>query len=230
MLENSSLRVAFDPTHGHLLSLVDRSQDHEFVLSGTDTPLWSLVLDDGRTVGPQQSGKISWPVLGFPRPSSSSWTDFQVPSAPDLKVVATVSLEAQEPAIRWRIAVRGTGPVKVRVLHYPCLPGIARQDREVLAVPVWMGEKARHPATTAEWPNWRQSGAFEWSYPGLLSLQCLAFYATTGPGLMLSADDTTTARKHFAAFGDGSGEFDSRWSIAARLPMPCPSNRHTRSS
>jgi hypothetical protein len=203
LLENSSLRVTFDPTQGHLLSLVDRLLNHEFVRSGTDTPLWSLVLDNGRTVTPQQAGNLSLARSGTSAAIELHWTDFQEPAAPQLKVVATVSLEAQEPVVGWRIAVRETGPLKVRSMQYPCLPGIAPQDREVLAVPVWVGEKTDKPRQLLNGPSGGQR--MEWSYPGILSLQCLAFYVPRGPGLMLSADDTTTARKHFTASGDGNG-------------------------
>lgn len=200
-LENASLRVAFDPTQGHLLSLLDLSQNHEFVRSGTDTPLWSLVLDNGRTITPQQAGNLSLARSGTSAAIELHWTGFQEPAAPQLKVVATISLEAQEPVVRWRIAVRETGPLKVREMQYPCLPGIAPQDREVLAVPVWVGERTDKPRQLLNSSTGGQR--LEWSYPGILSLQCLAFYAPQGPGLMLSADDTTTARKHFTVSGDG---------------------------
>ena len=45
----------------------------------------------------------------------------------------------------------------------------------------------------------------EWAYPGLLSLQCLAFYARPGTGLYVAANDTAAFRKTFAMFGDKAG-------------------------
>ena len=71
---------------------------------------------------------------------------FRQPSAPDLAVVATVCTGCTKNlSVRWRIAVRETGPLRCACLHYPRLPGIAQQEREVLAVPVWMGEKTDQP-------------------------------------------------------------------------------------
>ena len=174
MLENASLRVTFDPTQGHLLSLVDRSQDHEFVRSGTDTPLWSLVLDNGRTVSPQQAGNLSLARSGTSAAIELHWTDFQEPAAPQLKVVATVSLEAQEPVVRWRIAVRETGPLKVRV-DAVSVPAGNRTAGSRSAGRTGLGRREdRQAATTTERPTWRPahgvvlSGLLVAAVPGVL--------------------------------------------------------------
>ena len=45
----------------------------------------------------------------------------------------------------------------------------------------------------------------EWAYPGLLSLQCIALYRESGPGIFLSADDPAGFVKRFCAFGGAEG-------------------------
>ncbi len=72
----------------------------------------------------------------------------------------------------------------------------------MLAVPVWMGEQTRQARKMLN-PAGGNGGRYEWSYPGLLSLQCLALFQEQGPGLMLSTDDTAALRKQFAVMGDG---------------------------
>ncbi len=77
------------------------------------------------------------------------------------------------------------------------------RTNEFLAVPEWMGQLAANPrAMLTNGARW------EWDYPGLLSLQCLALYPQDGPGLYFSCDDTKSYRKGFAFWKDVGGQFN----------------------
>jgi hypothetical protein len=201
VLENGQVRLVFETAHGGLQSLEDQSVGHDHRDSQPAGALWTLVLGDGRTLDPTQAGSVVFPPTTTTGQLEIRWTGFREPQAPDLTVTARITLDPAAPVSRWRIAVVGTGSLEVRSLHYPRLTGIARQDREVLAVPVWMGEQTQRARQLLNGPAGGRRQ--EWSYPGELSLQCLALYADHGPGLMLSTDDTATLRKQFALFGDG---------------------------
>ena len=164
--------------------------------------LWTLLLGDGRILSPAQAGTVSCAPSTSGAQFEIRWADFAGVQAPDLVVTARIKLDPAEPVSQWRIAAEGLGGLVVRSLHYPRLTGIARQDNEVLAVPVWMGEQTRQARQLLNPPGSADTRQ-EWSYPGLLSLQCLAIYREQGPGLMLATDDTAALRKHFAVFGDG---------------------------
>ncbi|MHB8956114.1 MAG: DUF6259 domain-containing protein [Pirellulaceae bacterium] len=201
ILENTQAKLGFDSARGNLQSLEDKAIGHHFRDARPAGALWTLLLGDGRTLGPAQAGEVAFAPAESTGRLEIRWTNFREVQAPELAVTAQISLDGAAPVSRWRIALQNTGSLEVRSLHYPCLSGIARQDREVLAVPVWMGEQTRRARQLLNGPG--GGTRYDWSYPGILSLQCLAFYAEQGPGLMLSTDDATMMRKQFAVSGDG---------------------------
>ena len=69
---------------------------------------------------------------------------------------------------------------------------------------MWMGQLMSAPRVKL--PGKQKNQRHEWAYPGLLSLQCLAFYASEGVGLYLAADDTAANRKTFAVTAEPDGE------------------------
>ena len=77
---------------------------------------------------------------------------------------------------------------------------VLRQENEVLAVPVWLGQQTANVRQILSSPEGK-GHRLEWAYPGLLSLQCLAFYQQSGPGLYVACDDTAAFGKAFAFFG-----------------------------
>lgn len=143
VLENGQARLVFETAHGGLQSLEDKSVGHDHRDSQPAGALWTLLLGDGRTLDPAQAGVVSFPPMATAGQLEIRWTDFHESQAQDLTVTARITLDPAAPVSQWRIAVLGTGGLEVRSLHYPRLTGIARQDREVLAVPVWMGEQTR---------------------------------------------------------------------------------------
>jgi hypothetical protein len=101
--------------------------------------------------------------------------------------------------------VDGLGEMSLCQLRFPRMLDIPKQANESLAVPVWMGQRTDNPRQILAGAD-GQGKRLEWSYPGQLSLQCLAFYAPGGSGLYLACDDTVAFRKAFACFGDNEGK------------------------
>jgi len=64
----------------------------------------------------------------------------------------------------------------------------------------------------------------QWAYPGILSMQCLAFYRQDGPGLYVACDDTAGFNKTFAFFGDAEGRLGCE---VVHLPERLPASSAT---
>jgi len=204
-VENPSLRIAFDSDRGSIAQIIDHDTGHAFISPDSTIPLWLVVMMDGTVLGPESSGSFSYHArddaqweLGL------TWSDFELPGAPDLRVTAYVGVDSQEPVSRWRIAVDGLGEASARMVHFPRMGPVAAQETETLAVPQWIGE-ATTKARTMLNPSDGTGRRREWEYPGTLSMQFIAMYGGDGPGLLVSTDDTRLQGKRYAVFGDGAG-------------------------
>jgi hypothetical protein len=78
---------------------------------------------------------------------------------------------------------------------------LGAREHESLAAPQWLGELTDKPRELLNADG--QARRLEWSYPGIMSLQCVAFYSANAPGLYAASDDTAAYGKRFAFFGDG---------------------------
>lgn len=198
VLENAALRLAFSE-NGALVAFHDKARDHAHIDADAAPELWTALLADGGRLSPADAGQFSWEGPEGPSPTLTlTWSEFNRATAPDLKVVARVSLDPDDAVSRWRIRVEGLNDLPLQSVRFPRLGGLAPQERETLAVPVWMGERTDQARRLLS-----PTGRREWEYPGILSMQCLAFYGDDGPGLMLSTNDTAAQRKLYAAFGLG---------------------------
>ncbi|MFO7973908.1 MAG: DUF6259 domain-containing protein [Candidatus Hydrogenedentota bacterium] len=202
-LETAYLRLTFDGATGQLTEFTDEQNGHAFIESREGDNLWSIHLG-----APSEPGTITpsaAKTFGF-EPSDDDeetlelvWRDFELENAPELQVVVQVSLASEKPTAFWSIAVENIENLTLAALHFPRIPGIAAQQNERLAAPIWMGQLAEQPRRflcDTEHPR-----RIEWAYPGLLSLQCFALYSDGGPGIFLSADDTAAFVKRFCIFG-----------------------------
>ena len=134
-----------------------------------------------------------------------SWTDFGRKVSPQLEVIVEARLEPERAMSYWNITVANLHGVVLEKVHFPQVPAIRPQADEYLAVPVWMGQLAPNPRALLAGPAGKGK-RLEWDYPGLTSLQCLAFYRRNGPGLYFSCDDTASFRKTFALWGSEGGQ------------------------
>lgn len=191
------MHVAVDPATGYLAALKDLKSGRELINpSEAPGPLWELVLNGIGKIMPEMACSVE---TNRPEPNALEivWKNFD--AAPGLTVRVHVALDPGEASSRWRIRVDGLRNRRLGPVHFPRVPSIAKQQGEVVAVPVWMGEKtgrARHMVNQA-------GRRREWEYPGLFSMQCLAVYGDTGHGLYLAGADTQGYWKKFAIFGDG---------------------------
>jgi len=203
------LQIGVDPRTGQLCELTDLAAKHNHV----DPPdqaggLWELRLRRGSealALGPDRAKSFRVEEMA---PGKTGlrliWGQFDFPAAPELRVEATVQLDLKEPISRWGLVVDKMRGLSLLEIRFPRIAGIARQENERLAVPIWMGQELTNPRRLLAGPQGK-GRRLAWHYPGPLSLQCLAYYRQDGPGLYAACDDVAAMRKGFAIEGDGQG-------------------------
>ena len=206
-LFNAGLRVGIDSQAGGLAELKDL-EANRFLAGGGSAPLWELEIQAGsslQTVAPREARSFHCERVGsdHSRRLRLVWSHFQLLAAPGLRVEVNVSLEDHQPMSRWKLSLHGIDGLRLYKLHFPRLPNLRRQEHELLAVPVWLGQQTANARQQVDATVGRR---LEWAYPGFLSLQCLAFYQPGGAGLYVACDDATAFRKAFAFFGEAQGE------------------------
>ena len=217
-LSGGGLRIGIDRQGGRLVELKDLTAKRDLT-GGGPAALWELEFLPGQnltnlTPGQAKSFHCEQVGNGRARRLELTWREFGLQHAPGLRVGARVSLDGDLPLSRWTIRIEGLDGLRLDKVHFPRLDNLPRHDHEMLAVPVWLGQQTANArqlvsgvaggpkAMSALPPAGRR---LEWAYPGLLSLQCLAFYQQGGPGLYVACNDAAAYRKTFAFFGDGQG-------------------------
>jgi hypothetical protein len=206
-VSNSQLEIGLGREHGDLLRLADAHTRQNFAgTASAGTGLWELTLPSTtNALTPADAMSFHCQSLGGRQPALRlTWDQFDVTNAPALRVEVLVQLEAGQSMSRWELGVTGLGELGVRQVRFPRIVNIPRQENERLAVPVWMGQQTAEPRKV--FAGEKEAGRREqWEYPGLLSMQCVAFYQQDGPGLYLACDDAAGFNKTFTFFGDGEG-------------------------
>lgn len=204
-LDLPDARLEFEETQGRLVSLRDMTAGHEHIAQDAVGSLWLVELPEsaGGALRPSDASEFDWHQ---PEDASEAlrltWRGFGRPALPDLSVEAELRYDPLWSAAAWKIRVSGLSDTTPTAARFPRFPELARQENEALAVPYWMGEMTTHPRTLLS-PEPGHGARREFEYPGLLSLQCMAFYQQDGPGLFIASDDTGARSKRFAVFGDG---------------------------
>ncbi|MDI9433547.1 MAG: DUF6259 domain-containing protein [Planctomycetota bacterium] len=206
-VDASEVALRFDRAQGCLVSLLDKHAGHDHIARDRFGSLWILELPEqaGGTLSPEHAQQ-----LDYHRDEHDShqlrlsWSGFGRDTMPDLCVSVDVRFDPAVRASRFSIAVQGLDGVVPLVVRFPRIGPIAPQESEVLAVPNWMGEKTTQARQILS-PSPGRAHRREFAYPGILSMQCMAFYRENGPGLYLAADDIEARSKSFAAFGDVQG-------------------------
>ncbi len=208
-LENPLLALGFEAAHGGLVSVREPATAQGHLNTG-DGPgeLWELRFAGQETppVLPSQARAFHWTC---PEKRNETlrleWGDFGLAAAPALRVIATVSLRADQPESAWRLSLENLGTQRPESLVFPRIEGMDLEAGAELAVPYWMGERTnRLPEVLFDAQG--QGRRVAWDYPGTLSMQCLALYQPGGPGLYLSCGDTGALLKSFAVFGGKPGQ------------------------
>jgi len=206
-LKNRAIQLDLSRADGHIVALRDWSGRQ---LAGTATDsigLWSLdLLPGGIAATVHASSARHFESRIGARDAELTWTDFSVGAS--LKVVANVRLRADS-STSWRIRVEGMRGAAVERVHFPRLTAITLHDDDELAVPSWMGQRARNPRSLLR--NSDGSGKrLEFVYPGATSMQVIALSSAASGGLYFSADDSLAYRKSFSLWGerDGTAGYD----------------------
>jgi hypothetical protein len=209
-ISNDHLQITIDRKCGVLEELTDLKAKHNHVSGAPGAGgLWEMELFQGDQivmVSPEQAKSFhcELPPGSHLKTLRLTWDHFDIPAAPRLNVQVTVRLEADRAMSRWGIALDGLGELVPRKVRFPRMLDLPPQANEVLAVPVWLGQQTANARQILSGPAGK-GRRLEWAYPGLLSLQCFAFYQQSGPGLYVACDDTAAFGKVFAFFGDGQG-------------------------
>jgi hypothetical protein len=209
-LRNDSIRFAFDARTGSLLDFTDVATGQSFVSPHhVGEGIWRLDRLDGSAapIIPQNARNFSWQRLpgGGPPGLALMWSEFGLPDAPSVRVVATIRLIGKRPLSVWHIEVDSSGAAAIEQVRFPRITGIPRfGEGEELAVPRSMGALAKDPARLLAGPDGK-GRRLEWAYPGTMSLQVVALYRRGGAGLYAAADDTLSFRKTFAIWGEPDG-------------------------
>jgi hypothetical protein len=204
-LSNEKLTLDFSKNGHALAQVTDHQSGHAFLSADAAVSLWEAALMDGTTFQPTMAATVACSTRGDNcRAGVATWSGFNLPGAPNLKVTVHIALEPDESESRWRIRFDGLGDEMLRTVAFPRLGSIAPQEGEVLAVPEWLGEATAHARAMLN-PAEGKADCRSWEYPGLASMQFLTLYGARGPGVMLSTNDTTLTRKDFAVEGDGQG-------------------------
>lgn len=203
-LQNDSIRIAFDAGTGRLLEFADKRNGHQFLNPAPEDELWTLhATSPAGDVEIKSSLAKSFHhdfVQGRKDALELVWQDFSLAGAPGLRATATISMSPEEPLAYWCMSLDETGDLGVRDLQFPRIQGVAPQEKETLAVPVWVGQMTECPRRLL--CDGDKPGAFEWEYPGTLSLQCAALYQKNGPGLFVEIDDWAAHAKRLRVFGE----------------------------
>ena len=194
-IENGHLQIGIDQRRGQLVEFRDVQSGKDFVAPENITgEIWEADLITGagtELLMPTKAGSMTWEDVDGATGLRMIWTDFGLDLAPGLRVTVSVRLQKDNPMSEWKISMDGLGRTRIERLRFPRVLGINRVDDARLAVPKWMGELTKSPRQVL-------SRRREWSYPGMLSMQCVALYNDKGTGFYAACDDTTASRKTFA--------------------------------
>jgi len=203
-IQNDAIRITFNERTGQLIEFTDKRNAHPFLNATSEDELWTLHVSSpsGETeIKPSMAKSFHYDfVQGKKDAVQLVWQDFGVAQAQGLRASATVTLSAEEPLAYWCMSLDETGDLSVRDLRFPRIQGVAPQENETLAVPVWVGQMTECPRQLLCGGD--KPGAFEWEYPGTLSLQCAALYQRNGPGLFVEIDDWAAHAKRLRVFGE----------------------------
>jgi hypothetical protein len=200
-LAGPGIRLAVSTADGHVAELGD---GRGRVLAGVphdSVGLWSLDRAPGTApIHAAQAARFAWRRVDA-RTLELTWDRFA--EAPALRVVATAARRA-DTTIAWRIRLAGIQGEGIEGVRFPRIGGVALGDGAELAVPLWMGQRARDPRRLLAGAD-GTGRRLEWAYPGNMSLQAIALSSAERGGLYLASDDTAAYRKSFALWGMPNG-------------------------
>lgn len=205
---SSQLRLGFDARDGHLREFHDLKSAHDHVADRAGR-LWEIKFL-GSTgplrLAPEQARSFRSEMLPGPqRGLRLIWSEFGCEQAPGLQVEVEVQLAGDAATSFWKLRIERLGALVTDELVFPRVTGLLPADNGRLAVPVWQGQLALDPGQRLNPPGGKPQ-RWEWEYPGMFAMQCLAYYHEGGAGFYLACDDADVQRKTFAVFGGDSSD------------------------
>ena len=199
-LQNDQLLLEFDENNGALTSINDLNRSKKLLVNQGGGSPWELYLFDSNDTFINIYAATEF---SFTRPDTSTlqlvWQKFADLDVEDIKVKATISMDGNNPISKWAISVTGLNGKKLSKLVFPNVEGIEDLGSERLAVPVWMGQLLENPRMHLAKED---DKAFEWDYPGPLSMQFLTLYNTKGNGFYAASNDSLSYYKQLSVSVD----------------------------
>jgi len=205
-LDNKKIQLSFDRKNGALRIFRDQSLAHHYI-DPTINPgsPWQIDVfgsSASETIDIHDAAKLTG-EKSDPLHLTLTWSDF--PHAhKDLRVNVTIALDNNQPLSYWKISLQGIKGTQINQVVFPRIAGITDLGNEKLAVPQWMGQILENPRTHLADAS-GNAKKFEWTYPGLFSMQCLALYNPDRCGLYASCDDSSAFIKNFSLSLDTLG-------------------------
>jgi hypothetical protein len=206
---NGLLELGFDRATGRLLMIRDHVHLHDYLDTGMvgNSP-WRFILSSSGGLDTLDMGSASY-VFHYEKSTPHSlelhWDRHgDLDSQDKCKVTAVVSVIPDKSLSTWKISIEGPPGKNIDRVSFPIISGIRPLGQEYLAVPSWMGQLMSNPRSHLAAIR-QDEKKFHWTYPGPLSLQCLALYNPDQCGLYFSCNDTLGFMKSFSfTLGDAS--------------------------
>ena len=198
-LENSRIKLGFDRKTGLLRVFDDLDHFYEFlsedIVSGSP---WQIYLFSGSGTKVVDISKAS--RFHIEKVDSRNlvfiWNEFADIKNKNFQVEVKVILEKDEPSSAWQISLTGCEGLNLSSVVFPRISGLKNPGKEFLAVPSWMGELIEDPRIQLSKLSGREK-KYEWTYPGPLSMQCMALYSPQKCGFYAACHDSLAYRKSF---------------------------------
>ena len=199
-IENGKIMLGFDKKTGAFLVFRDlvNSQDFldENIVPGSPWEIDLFQSSDVDTLNINTASKFR-----FSKPDSLTlvlkWKKFAGLKNKNFQITATVTLEENKPLSSWKISLEGIEGKYISRVVFPRIAGIKDSGEEFLAVPAGMGQIMKDPRAHLSKIQ-SKIKKYEWSYPGPLSLQCLALYNSNKYGFYASCTDSLAYKKDFS--------------------------------
>lgn len=221
---NGAIEIAFSDAGG-LIHLRELGSGHTFEVQPLGTAVWNVKLRDPkgriRTVGPQGECEITLCQTEELAEMVLHWAEGP------LGATARISLARDSQVSQWHIAIENRTGDALWEIQFPRVRGLGRivgdGKGDCLAVPflwgasipdpvglIYEGEAVRSTTDFAEYSSAdvavEDRPRIAYSYPGMMTMQFLAFYHPERAGIYFGVHDSQANFKRFGAYGEKGEE------------------------